>query len=591
MAASKGWPAWGWALATAGALAAGYAGWRALSEASPSDEKLRRELLQACRAGNLERVNALLALGVAVDSTDDEEGAPTGLMFASEAGDEKVVRRLLESGADPARQDQTTGLTSLHFAAANGRDEILALLLSASGKVDAPAVNGGTPLMVASLAGHVRCVRRLLARGASVHARRADGATALHLAAHGNHDDVVRELCSCGADVNARMGPQGVTPLMATTRLDNVRAATCLISFGADLETRSRQDSRTALMMAAQHNCTGMISLLLTAGARPDEFDASGMSNALVFASRRGNLEAMRALVRGGCDVNARNARGSTPVMLCCIDGFRESVRELTVLGADLEAMEPLTGFTALMYAAALGHTELVADLLAYRVKPDTRQLAESDASLPPVLLTSQGAASAAGAGPTVEEGSLLSDSLALGSGRTALMWAVAKGHLEVVRTLLERGRANPNVSDVRGNTALDLARCKLPESAVDVTDSVVAPPPPVRTWHARLPTVISERPRVASAPVLAHTQSTISVMSDRTASDLASPPRAPPQPAPGLDLTTDEEVSDESTVEGSHPPAAAATLPLWREICSLLEKAGAVSAADLHELELSRHS
>jgi len=489
--ASGRWGVSRWAFAAAGAVAAGVVAAGVYSLASGGTDRrdareLTKRLLQACRDGNVEEVSRLLAEGLEADAENGDSG--TGLMFASERGHDSVCRRLLESGADPCRRHTVTGMSSIHFAAAHGRAGALELLLSAAGAVDCRASDGATPLHLAAVAGHAVCARRLLAKGAASAARRRDGATPLHLAAHSDNDDVIREVCECGADVDAAMPLTGVTPLMAAARYDCLRAVAQLLANGAQPNARTRPGraagagaGRTALMIAAQHGAASVVPALLRGGAEADGFASDGLRSALVFAARRGHLSVVRQLARGGATVDARNARGSTALMMSCVDGLRESARELVVLGADPSAAESLTGFTPLMYAAALGHSELCSDLLAYGADPEARQVAGG--AKPRGQEGGDGAgggdrgpgqaAEAAGAGPALlpadltdgpgrgsgggAVSSLLGGAAAGGTGRTALMWAAARGHETAVRVLVEAGGADVNATDSGGRSALDL--------------------------------------------------------------------------------------------------------------------------------------
>jgi uncharacterized protein len=69
------------------------------------------------RLGFIEAMKVLLAAGAAVD--EPAEGAPTPLMEAAGAGQEKAVALLLEHGADPALRDRD-GLSAADYAQRNG---------------------------------------------------------------------------------------------------------------------------------------------------------------------------------------------------------------------------------------------------------------------------------------------------------------------------------------------------------------------------------------------------------------------------------------------------------------------------------------
>ena len=98
----------------------------------------------------------------------------------------RTLARALEAGLDPVRQREPFGTSLLHFAAATGWDEGLALMLDHRPEgVEAPDLKDRLPLHVAARHGKPEALRLLLARGASVDARDGEGRTALHALAIG----------------------------------------------------------------------------------------------------------------------------------------------------------------------------------------------------------------------------------------------------------------------------------------------------------------------------------------------------------------------------------------------------------------------
>jgi ankyrin repeat protein len=131
---------------------------------------------------------------------------------AARAGDVAKVKQLL--AANPELVHAKTGVyTPLHYAAENGHDEIVLLLLDHGARVDEWEKDGCTPLHWAVISGHRSTAGLLLSRGANVHA--AAGAkkiTALHYAAWRGDLPMVELLICYGANVNAK-SPSAGTPL------------------------------------------------------------------------------------------------------------------------------------------------------------------------------------------------------------------------------------------------------------------------------------------------------------------------------------------------------------------------------------------
>ena len=182
------------------------------------------QFVMAARAGQVERVTALLAQGAKVNSRDRNGDSPlnmaatkgntelvdvllkagadvnlanlagvTPLMGAAFSGKADIVRKLLAAGAniDPLDRVKKNAAT---YAAGNGCADCLAELLRAGTPVNAQLENELTLLMWAAAYGHEASVRLLLAQGAERGLKDNRGKTAADMAREGNHLAVARLL-------------------------------------------------------------------------------------------------------------------------------------------------------------------------------------------------------------------------------------------------------------------------------------------------------------------------------------------------------------------------------------------------------------
>ena len=116
---------------------------------------------------------------------------------------DRAARMLLDAGASP---ENTPGAyTALSYAAYDGRDALVRLLIERGARVNGDAANGttevNTPLMMAAITGELGAVRELLRAGADARIRKAsDGKTALEFARKYNQKQLLRPL-GCALDL------------------------------------------------------------------------------------------------------------------------------------------------------------------------------------------------------------------------------------------------------------------------------------------------------------------------------------------------------------------------------------------------------
>jgi hypothetical protein len=132
---------------------------------------------------------------------------------AARIGDVKQVRALLptSAGANLNWQDKY-GSTPLHWAARNGHQVIVQILLAAGAKVDMQTKYGYTSLHCASLNGHQAVVQVLLSAHANPNQQANSGWTPLHCAASSGCQAVAQVLLRNGANPNLQDN-FGCTPL------------------------------------------------------------------------------------------------------------------------------------------------------------------------------------------------------------------------------------------------------------------------------------------------------------------------------------------------------------------------------------------
>jgi len=235
----------------------------------------------------------------------------------------------------------------------------------------------------------------------------------------------IRTLLQKRVDVNT---PQidGMTALHWATYQDDLETEELLVRAGANVNAANRYGV-TPLSLACTNGNGAMVELLLKAGADPNTALPGG-ETPLMTAARVGELASVKALLSRGASVHSKDDRhGQTALMWAAAEGHAEVVQELINAGADFR-IRLTSGFTPLLFAVREGRIGVVRLLL--KAGADVNEIVPVEAGrrrgyggrLPP-------------------------------AGASALLLAVTNAHYELAAHLLDAG-ADPN-ADLPGYTVL----------------------------------------------------------------------------------------------------------------------------------------
>ncbi len=107
----------------------------------------------ACFFGHYDTAEYLVKAGAPINSTAHNDLKATPLHSATAGRHAKIVKMLLDQGADPNVREQN-GFTALHAAAQNDDVEIIRLLLLGGADLTLKSTNGKTAMDIAMDAGH-----------------------------------------------------------------------------------------------------------------------------------------------------------------------------------------------------------------------------------------------------------------------------------------------------------------------------------------------------------------------------------------------------------------------------------------------------
>jgi ankyrin repeat protein/mono/diheme cytochrome c family protein len=226
-------------------------------------------------------------------------------------------------------------------------------------------------------------------------------------------------------------------------------------------------DGTTALHWAVRSGDLATVHLLLDAHANPMAANRYGVKP-LSLAAISGNAATVEALLQAGADPNTANADGETALMTASRSGSLAAVKMLLAHGADVNAKEKWLQETALMWAAAENHADVVAALIAGGASldqkswvTDTPTLGFPESGGPNIPFPKGGwtAAMYAARQNATAALAVLADkganlNLQDPQGATAMQLAIINLHYDAAALLLDKG-ADPNIADETGMTAL----------------------------------------------------------------------------------------------------------------------------------------
>ena len=428
-------------------------------------------LHEAVRYGNIEIARQLLSKSADVECKDSLGKTPLLILVPPEKQAE-IYDLLLSHGASVNQKDMY-GDTVLHIASMMAmRTQILEKLIKAGADVNARNKRGLTPLATSIKHNNVQQVLFYTMNGADIHAKDAKEVTPL-ISVLGRNDNMYKSLI-VKKNVSST-DSEGNTPLIiALKRNADFSKVEYIASLGSDINARNR-DGESALFIAVKKNNRNAGELLLSRGA--DFFSANNKnvsplrfaleskngsrqwvlnSDTIALVDGSGNTvlhyaaewklpeETLDFLIQKGCDVNAKNGNGETPVFSSAKSDNPSTIMTLAKNGAKIQERDNL-GSSALHVAVrwdALSAAEQLAnlgiDINAQNIAGKTpldEAAVEGSISMASFLI-------ARGANPNSFDT----------SGCTALSGAVRANNYEMVKLLLS-SNANPQIQDINGRT------------------------------------------------------------------------------------------------------------------------------------------
>lgn len=345
------------------------------------------------------------------------------LIAAAWKNDLRRARTLIDQGADVNAKDNTVQSAYL-ISTSEGYLELLNLTLRHGADIDSKDSFNGTGLIRAADRGHADIAGRLIQANIKINHINNLGWTALHEAiilGNGSrrYVDTVLVLIAGGADLRLPSQRDQISPLDHATAKGHNEIAKVLET-ALDADKPSKQVANRRLLAAAQRGDATAAALAVRAGANLETRDQRGRTP-LLLAVTEERLAVARLLVHLGANPDALDDQHDTPWLVTGVTGSVDMLEVLLPAGPDLKIRNRFGG-TSLIPASERGHVAYI------------RRVVRTDIEINHVN----------------------------NLGWTALLEAVILGdgsrrYQQIVSTLLDAG-ADPKIADRQGVTALQHA-------------------------------------------------------------------------------------------------------------------------------------
>jgi ankyrin repeat protein len=323
----------------------------------------------AAQQGDRDAVRALIQQKADVNVAQGD--GSTALHWAAIKDDLELTKMLLTAGANVKAVTRLGAATPLFLAAKSSSAGIILALLKAGADPNATDDHGTTPLMIAAAAGQPEAVKILIDHGADVNAREgAHGQTALMFAAALDRVAAIRILTEHGADVSV------------TSKA--VKLAKIPSSFEASLNAPAEAAQPKPAPGNADKTALDALAAGLGFKSAPYLPDSHGPDNPAAELQRlSAKIDAIEkklpAAPKAAADEDFRPTRergatemgGMTALLFAARDGHMDAARALVDAGADVNQISPGDKTSPLVMAVANGHFDMAQFFLDYGADPN----------------------------------------------------------------------------------------------------------------------------------------------------------------------------------------------------------------------------
>jgi ankyrin repeat protein len=442
---------------------------------------VKSEIADAAMRGDLAAVRALIAKKADVSAPQND--GTTALHWAVQRGNAELVNLLVRAGAN-VKAATREGVTPLWLASQNGDPIALGALLEAGADPNEKLPLGRTPLMIASRTGNIAAMTVLLDKGADPNAKETlRGTTPLMWAADEGHATAITLLVARGADIKARSNPapRGRGPALGKSNdpRKQVAAQGAALAAGRALDLgelsaigggrgigggggggrnaaagrgapaggaagRGGRGGRGGDTANFEQDDAAVAAGIFRRGPAPSD---GGQLTPLVYAVRANDLDAVKAVLAAGADINQTTGYGWSPLLVATQNRYYMLGKYLLEHGADPNLGNK--GDWVPLYLATDNRNIESGDYPVRKGDMDHLDFIK--------LLIEKGANVNARVKDSTETRTVFTNQWLDENGATAFLRASQSGDIELMKLLLAKG-ADPKINTVLNVSPLHVA-------------------------------------------------------------------------------------------------------------------------------------
>ncbi|KAM0716142.1 hypothetical protein Q7P37_008656 [Cladosporium fusiforme] len=287
--------------------------------------------------GEVMRLLMSMSMKTSVSDPEFDSVLRQACTVAASAGSAKILRVLLDAGADVTKEEGWAALVCLvtfsKVIQRPGYVDCVRFLLPAGAQADHRDRASSTALIIAAQAQNTSIVQMLVDAGVQLNTQESTAVS--------GHTDVVRVLLDDGAQIN-HQDETGMTSLMWAAQEGHKDTTQALLDAGAKVNLQDKSGA-TSLSKTVQKGLRDMVQVLISAHACVDQQDDSGYTP-LLHAVAEGHIEVVHVLLKAGADPRHSARRGLTATYLAVRNGHEDIEQALRRYGARTSVKAKMEG-------------------------------------------------------------------------------------------------------------------------------------------------------------------------------------------------------------------------------------------------------